>query len=469
MFNEFYYLLPLWILIAGAITVLKLEIFFHEKAREFVPPLAIFIYILSIFAVFQIGVNQTIMLFNETVKIDLLSQFFIISTLFSGLLSVLFASQYLVEHKAVTGEFYALNLFVVAGMVNVMISNELLTFFIGLEIMSIGSYVLAGYFRNKDRGIESALKYYLPGVFSTGFLLMGIAIIYGIFGSTFFNVISTSLNLKPNYIYVYYLGILLFLVGLSFKIALVPFHGYAPDVYEGSSSPISILFSTGVKVASFYFLIRIMGDVFNLYGDWLSILPLLSILTMTIGNIMAMVQNNIKRMLAFSSVAHAGYVLIAVVVLRKANIQDIYFSVGFYLLAYTFMTAGSFGLLGWFSRKEETFSSLDDLSGIAKRFPVLSLIMALFMFSLAGFPPTAGFFGKYYVFRLAIYYDYTWLAILGILNSFLSAYYYLRVVIYMYMKPYKETQYPEMRYSTGLALLISSLGVLFLGLIPLSF
>lgn len=471
MSNEFLFLLPLWSIITGALLVLFVEMMFHEKGRDIIPFITILFLLIAIIGTLRnyvelIAIGESIDLFHKTVKIDIITNLFILGALISGIIAVLFSVQYLVEHRAVTGEYYSLILLVISGMINLIIANEFLTFFVGLELMSIGSYVLAGYFRVRERSIESAIKYYLPGVFSTGLILMGIAFIYGITGTTFFESIRYILPFKLTSLYSFYFGVILLLAGLAFKIALAPFHAYAPDVYDGSAAPVSAFLSTGIKVAAFAALIRIMGEVLLIQGDWLNIMPILSILTMFIGNIMALNQDSIKRMLAYSSVAHAGYILLAIVTIDKSNLKEIYFAVSFYLLAYTFMTGGAFGLLGWLSRKEEKLVYFDDLSGIAKKYPWFSIIMAIFMFSLAGFPPTAGFFGKYYVFRLAIVNGYYGLALIGILNSFISAYYYLKVIIYMFMKKEQDIELPESFYTLRFGLLLSVVGTLIIGFIP---
>lgn len=474
MSNEFMFLFPLWIVIAGSILILFIEMIFQEKGRDIIPYVAILFVLFAIIGVIRnyiniITLNQSIYLFSNTVKIDTITNLFILGALLSSLLAILFSENYLIEHKAVTGEYYSIILLVLSGMINLIVANEFITFFVGLELMSLGSYVLAGYFRIRERSIEAAIKYYLPGVFATGLILMGIAFVYGISGTTFFDLINKTLPLKVNYIYTFYFGVILLIAGLSFKIAIAPFHAYAPDVYDGSAAPVSAFLSTGIKVAAFASLIRLMAEVFYIEGDWFNIIPILSILTMFIGNIMAFNQDSIKRMLAYSSVAHAGYILLAIVAINKSNLNEIYFAVGFYLLAYTFMTAGAFGLLGWISKKEEKYVYIDDLSGFSKNHPWLAIIMSIFMFSLAGFPPTAGFFGKYYVFRLAIVNEFYWLAIIGILNSFMSAYYYLRVVVYMFMKKEQEYELPTPFFSLRFALLISTIGTLIIGFIPFYF
>lgn len=464
MSNEFLFLLPLWIVIIGSLLILLIEAIFKESGRKVLFPFTILILLLTFFIQiivynWTIIAGKEIYLFYNTLKIQTITNLFNLSAIVAILLTVLFSEQYLIEHRSITGEYYFLILMTLAGMINLILANELITFFVGLELLSIASYVLTGYYRTREKSIEAALKYYLPGVFSTGFILMGIALLYGFSGTTFFDQIQYMLKIKQYSFYGFTLGFLFLFAGIAFKLTLVPFHSYAPDVYEGASAPISGLLSTGIKIAVFGILIRILEQTILLKEFWNEIVVLLSILTMFIGNIMALKQDNVKRMLAYSSIAHAGYVLIAFVSFENSSLKEIYFSVGFYLLAYTFMTFGAFGLLGWLSKKEEKYIYLDDLSGLYKKFPWISFAMAIFMFSLAGFPPTAGFFGKYYVFRLAIQSGYTWLAIIGILNSFLSAYYYLRIIIYMVLKKEEIIELPELHLSLKFAILFSVLGI----------
>lgn len=474
MGNEFLFLLPLWIVLIGSLLLLTVEMFStrENKLRNILPFLSGLLLFLAILAEVYLyskhgEFRNAILLFQMTVKIDLVSHIFTLGVLLSGFLAVLFSEQYLKEHRATTGEYYALLFVAVAGMINLIIAGEFLTFFVALELVSISGYILASYIRTRDISIEAALKYYLPGVFSTGFILMGIAIIYGVTGTTFFEDIKYLLPAKTKLLPLFFLGLLFLLAGIGFKIAFVPFHAYAPDVYEGSSAPVSGFLATGVKVATFAVFLRIFGDAFLFQGDWLQILPAIAIFTMFFGNIMAFLQNSIKRMLAYSSIAHAGYVLIGIVTLQKAETHDVGFAVGFYMLAYTLMTSGAFGVLGYLSRESEKYVTYDDLAGIAKSHPWLAAVMAIFMFSLIGFPPSAGFFAKYYIFRLALQEGYVILVIIGILNSFLSAYYYLKVIVYMFMKREEEVELTPLYSTMKLGILVSSAGVVILGFLPL--
>ncbi len=462
MAEEFVVLLPLWIIVIGAIGVLIIEAVWGTKGRSVLFAATMAILLLAFIGEIMVyrwtcAGAQDIFLFNRVLKISALTNLFVLSAIVAAILTILFSDHYLIAHAATTGEYYFLVLMVVAGMINVILSHELVTFLVGLELLSLGSYALAGYFRNREKSIEAALKYYLPGIFSTAIMVMGIAFIFGATGTTFFDQLNQGMLQMPHRSIAFVFGFIMLLAGIAFKLTLVPFHAYAPDVYEGASAPISGLLSTGIKIAVFASLVRILGDAFQLPSGK-AMFVFLSTATMAVGNSMALKQENIKRMLAYSSIAHAGYMVIALVSHSAIPARDMHFAIGFYLLAYTFMTLGSFGILGWLSGREERFIYLKDLAGISKRCPAISLALAVLMFSLAGFPPTAGFFAKYYVFRLAIVSGDLWLAIFGILNSFISAYYYLRVVVYIMMKNDNDVQLPALRLSLKLAILLSILG-----------
>ncbi|MBW7857927.1 MAG: NADH-quinone oxidoreductase subunit N [Leptonema sp. (in: Bacteria)] len=390
----------------------------------------------------------------------------------STVLTILFSADYLKQERAVTGEYYALLMLATAGMITLIVASEFLTLFVGLELVSLAGYVLAGYFRTRERSIEASLKYFLPGVFATGLILYGIATLFGATGSLSFQQISATLTTSQGQFYAIATAAVLILAGFSFKVAVAPFHAWAPDVYDGAAAPVSVVLSTGVKAAAFAALLRMFIEAFNFPGTWIGAFATLSVITMILGNVGAFLQKNVKRMLAYSSVAHAGYVVIAFTTVKIASADYIYHSVAVYMLAYTLMTGGAFGLLGYLGnlgQKGETRTDLADLAGLARTAPWVAVVMAVFMFSLAGFPPTAGFFGKYYVFKLAIENNYVWLAVLGVINSFLSVAFYLRVIVYMFMEPQVEkpvvSKPPVLVVS---ALLICVIGIFVAGFLPLA-
>jgi NADH-quinone oxidoreductase subunit N len=329
--------------------------------------------------------------------------------------------------------------------------------------MSVSFYALAGINRKSLKANEASLKYFLLGAFATGFIVYGIALIYGTAQSTSIEIIVGRFEeLSHNLLFI--AGVLLFLIGFSFKIAAFPFHMWVPDVYEGSSTTVAGLFSTGGKAAAFAAIIVTLGSIFNginhnIFEPYLAVIAVLSML---FGSIVAISQNNVKRMLAYSSIAHAGYMLIG---LAAGNYEGIA-GIIFYLAAYTFMNLGAFGVVSIIEGKNETNLNFDSYSGLASRQPLLAALLSLFMFSLAGIPPFAGFFGKYYVFIAAIKAHLTWLAIIGVISSAISVYFYLRIVVLMYFKePEVDVKVEESNFGL-LAVMISVLLVIVIGIAP---
>jgi NADH-quinone oxidoreductase subunit N len=381
------------------------------------------------------------------------------------LLTIFVSSTYVGREMKGPGEYYVLLFIATFGMMVMASSADLLTIFLGLEVMSIPLYVLAGIYRNRARSREASLKYFLMGAFASGFLLYGIALIFGAFGTTNLVVIAERFSFGGEYSGILTAaGITFLLVGLGFKVAIAPFHAWVPDVYEGSAAPVTAFMSAGPKAAGFVALFRIFTVFWPLVGEnFTAVLWILSVLTMTWGNIMAISQSNIKRMLAYSSIAHAGYVMIALTVGGKEGLA----AGMFYLLAYTIINIGAFAVIVFFAGQREKLENIKDYAGFGSRFPFPAIALTIFMLALAGFPATAGFLGKYKIFTAAINSGFVWLAIIGIANSLISVWYYIGVVVTMYMRPEGER-------STGIvlspslfvAILISLFGTLQLGLYP---
>ena len=390
------------------------------------------------------------------------ASFFAVLFSLSGLLSVLLSQSYIRKEAIEHGEYYALVLFAVAGMMTMAAAADLVAFFLGLEIMSVCFYVLAGFARRRLSSNEAALKYFLLGAFATGFLLYGIALIYGSTGTTAIaRILQSAAGQTGNPIFV--IGVALLLIGLLFKVAVVPFHMWVPDVYEGAPTTITAFMSTGGKAAAFsVFLIIFVPGLLAAVSPLRQVLALLAALTMVVGNIIAIVQTSIKRMLAYSSIAHAGYILTGVIAANSYGQNGILY----YLLAYTVMNIGAFGILSLLEDADGAGLTFTDYAGLSKRQPLLAGLMALFMFSLSGIPPFAGFFGKYYVFAGAISAGYTWLAILGVLMSAVSAYYYLRVVVVMYFSEGSGARDVRLSPLGIAAVIVSALAILELGLFP---
>ena len=390
-----------------------------------------------------------------------------------AILVILGADSYLDRENLPEAEFYALVLFASAGMGVLAGAQELLTAFIGLEMSSISSYVLAGYRRDALKSGESAMKYFLLGSFATAFFLYGIALFYGVTGTT--NLLKmdgadpSSALLK--------LGLGLILIGLGFKVAAAPFQIWTPDVYEGAPTPVTALFSAGPKAAAFALLLRIFADVKAATTFWFWAFWILAALTMFVGNLGALLQTNLKRLLAYSSIAHAGYVLVAFAAVTNLAATDTgpgaapaYAAVLFYLLTYAIVKVGAFTVVSQYGGAGEKHLTLDDYAGLGERQPVVAAVLSLFLLSLLGLPVTAGFLGKFYIFKAAMDSHLIWLAVLMAINSIIGAYYYIRVIVVMYMREpapdapvLAPTRFPAM---VNAVLVVTAFGTIFLGLAP---
>jgi NADH-quinone oxidoreductase subunit N len=405
--------------------------------------------------------------FSGMLLADGFAAFFRALVIVVGILTVLASYRFLTREGAETAEYHALILFSVAGQCVMVTASDLIMIFIGLEISSIASYVLAGYLRADKRNNESSLKYFLLGSFATGFLLYGIAWIYGLTGSTSLTTIHSVLasrDMTPSPVLVGFSAALIS-VGLGFKVSAAPFQIWAPDVYQGAPTPISAFLSAGPKAAAFAIFLRIFMTAFAPIGSgWEPLVWLSALLSMTIGNFAALTQSNIKRLLGYSSIAHAGYVLVAI----AARSQTGTAAAMFYLAAYALMNIGAFTVVTHLSGKGERFVSVDDFAGLATKQPFTAALLAIFLLSLIGVPLTGGFFGKFYIFRAALQSNLVWLAVLGLLNSAVAAYYYLRILVVMYMREPSEAASAAEPLSTGLtlALVLPAIGTFLLGIFP---
>jgi NADH-quinone oxidoreductase subunit N len=382
-----------------------------------------------------------------------------------GVTVVLFSPAYLLATKIDRGEYYALVLFCIVGMLGLVSSVELISLFVALEIMSVALYALAGMDRRRTESQEAAIKYFLTGAFSSAFLLYGIALLYGVSGSTSLARISWAIGAPSEAAPLAILGVGLLLVGFGFKVASVPFHMWAPDVYEGAPTTVTALMAAGVKAAAFGAFLRVFGHALSgMAREWQPAVAVLAVLTMVVGNLGALAQTNLKRMLAYSSVAHAGYLLTALLALRQTGAEAILF----YLVAYAAVNLGGFGALAALTRGDGREPlSLADVSGLAERRPVLAAALTLYLISLAGIPVSGGFVGKFYLFNAAVSAGYTSLAVIGVLMSVVSVYYYLGVVVAMYMRdPVGEDTWAPVGVASGLALGLSAAVVLVLGIFP---
>jgi NADH-quinone oxidoreductase subunit N len=379
-------------------------------------------------------------------------------------LMLLESIDYLKRRGMESGEFYILVLFSAAGMVIMAGANDLIVVFLGLETMSLALYVLAGFFRTRIEAGEASMKYFLLGAFASGFFLYGIALIYGATGSTNLHKIGAAVTAGASRDPLLLIGFGLLLVGFGFKISAVPFHMWTADVYEGAPTSVTAFIATGSKAAAFAALLRLLLESLRpLQGEWVWLFWVLAVLSMTLGNVVAIAQQNLKRMLAYSSIAHVGYMLIGIVAGGGLGGG----SVLFYLLVYTFTTAGAFGVILLLERGGEEAVGIDDTAGLATRHPLAALALALFLLSLVGIPPTAGFVGKFYLFGAAVRSGYVWLAVIGVLNSAVAAYYYLRVIVSMYMREPEGTPAVIMpSFAGALAVVVALWGVIQLGVFP---
>jgi len=401
--------------------------------------------------------------FHDTLRGDRYALFFAALLCVGSLLTVLMSIDYLREQPLPAGEYHALVLLSTSGMIFLAAANDLIVLFLALEIMSVAVYVLSGLLRREVRSTEAALKYFLLGAFASGFLLYGIAFFYGAAASTRLDLIAASVardGLRPFVL----LGMALVLVGFCFKVALIPFHVWTPDVYEGAPTAVTAFMAVGVKAAAFAAFARVfMAALGTVAPSWTGLLWVLAALTMTVGNVTAVRQRSVKRMLAYSSIAHAGYAVLGLVAATKDGGAALLF----YLAVYAFMTLGAFAVLIALGRRGEPGEDLADWAGVGFRHPVLGLSMAVFMLSLAGVPPTAGFAGKFYLFSAAIDAGYVGLAVIGVLNSLISVYYYLGVLVAMYMADgTRVVTAPSSRPYLLATILVTVVATLAIGILP---
>lgn len=424
----------------------------------------------------QIGVVAAlVILFTQTsdgayfqgmIVVDAFSRFFDIVFIILLSATMFLGSDYLKKNMEERGEYFAILLFTTVGLMFMTKAQDLTITFLGLELASISLYILVAFDRNRLRSNEAGVKYLLLGAFATGFFLFGIALIYGSTGTTHYDgiaaaiaagdVLSRTLTL---------LGIGLLMVGFGFKVALVPFHMYVPDVYQGAPTSTTAILATGPKIAGLATLLKLTTVAFVMTAqDWTGMLWILSALTMVVGNIIALQQDNIKRMLAYSSIAHTGYIVIAIL----TGTQDASFGLIFYVTAYGFTTLGAFGIVAIIEGKDETGLAIDDYKGLSRRNPYLAAGLTLALLSLAGFPPTAGFLGKFFIFNAAIDEGYTWLIIIAVMNSLVSVYYYLRPVIAMYMTDPEVVSKPAIPLTFIPVFLLLILVALGMGIFPMT-
>jgi NADH-quinone oxidoreductase subunit N len=402
--------------------------------------------------------------FSNMVKADHFSVFFHVLVIGIAAVVILSSFEYMAVQRIRAGEYYALILFGAVGMGLMSSAVELVLIFIALEISSISTYILAGFRRNEASSSESSLKYFLLGSFATAFFLYGVALMFGATGSTNIDVISQKLQAGRVELLVYVAMALMF-VGLGFKVAAAPFHVWTPDVYEGAPAPIVGFMSTAPKAAAFAVLLRVVFTI-NAPGR-VGLLWVAAALSMTLGNVGALVQTNVKRLLAYSSIAHAGYLLMAFAVTGSEDSVGGISAAMFYTAAYAAMNVGAFAVVSHFGSAGERYVSVEDYEGLGRSSPLLAAMLTIFLLSLIGIPMTGGFFAKFYVFSAAVKSHLIWLTLIGVVNSAVGAYYYLRVIVVMYMREArKEVPVSPIPLGLGVALAVSLVATLYLGMLP---
>jgi NADH-quinone oxidoreductase subunit N len=431
---------PEILLVVSALSVLLFDLMLPEEQKGLLATLCLWGILMALGLTIYLGARDvTGYAFSQMIALDPFAIFFTALFLAASFVTVLMSIDYIKSGALYHGEYLSLLLLATVGMILMVKGSDLIIIFLGIETLSLAVYVLAGFLRKNRKSTESSLKYFLLGAFSSAFLLYGIALVYGATGSTKLAEIALYIEEARLLSHPMVLASLaLLLVGFGFKVALVPFHMWTPDVYEGAPTPVTAFMSVGVKGAAFAALLRVLLTAFpSLTGNWAGLLWILAVCTMTVGNVVAISQTNIKRMLAYSSIAHAGYLLVAVVAGGDLGTTSLLY----YLLVYTMMNLGAFTVVIAYGRKGgnpapsvEGQLALSSYGGMAKRYPLLAASMAIFMFSLAGIPPLSGFVGKFYIFSAAVKQGYVGLAVIGVLNSLISVFFYLRITVLMYMR-----------------------------------
>lgn len=463
LFSNFSVLMPFNIMVVWACALLLLDVFLLKQRKGLTALLAALGLVVALgFALAQVG--EELVSFGGMVVVDGFATFLTILLLASGLAAIAIAFDYLRRMGLDRGEYYVLLLFSLSGMLLMAVAADLIVVFLALELLSIPLYVLAGFARPQIESEEASLKYFLLGAFAGGFILFGIAFVYGATGQTGLENIAGIISLGVADTGLLVAGAALILVGLGFKVAAVPFHMWTPDVYTGAPSTVTAFMAIGAKAAGFAALLRVFMTIFpTLVADMTPIFWVLAALTMILGNYVAIAQRNIKRMLAYSSIAHAGYILMALVPYAQEDVAaDSVAAALFYLLAYAFTNFGAWAVVVALEKREGKGLNLDDYAGLGAKYPLLAAAMTVFMLSFIGVPPTLGFVGKFYLFRVVLDGGFTGLALVGLLTSLVSAYYYLRVVVYMYMREGE----PEVRRESWLYLtvVVTAVGVVVLSI-----
>ncbi|HEX9634579.1 MAG TPA: NADH-quinone oxidoreductase subunit N [Candidatus Limnocylindria bacterium] len=469
--NDLVALLPELVLATLVLTIITVDLFLPRGAKWVLTPITVVGLLLAGAALFVVwGMNREV--YSGLYVVDDLSVFLKAATIVTGIFSTLFAPGYLSVRRIPLGEFNTVLVSALIGMCVLASSSDLITLFLGLELMTMPSYILAGLHKTDRYSNEGGLKYFLLGSFASAIVLFGVSWTFGLTGTTNIGEIASAVRVQMSG---GLLAAIAFLtVGATFKIAAVPFHYWTPDAYQGAPTPITGFLSVGPKIGAFALLIRVFVEALGpLRADWLGVFLVLTVLTMTVGNVIALTQVNVKRMLAYSSIAHTGYIMAGLAAFANANAeggrlaQQGIQSVLFYLLGYAVMNIAAFAVVGMLQRDTGRFGGLNSFAGLASRAPARAAAMGILMLSLTGIPPTVGFFAKLYVLLATVEARLGWLAVIIVLNAALAAFYYLRVIVYMYMRDPEDDPAPLERSPSGsLALALSVAAVIGLGLFP---
>jgi NADH-quinone oxidoreductase subunit N len=468
-------ILPELLIVGMACLILVLDPITPTGKKDFMAWMSLGV--LGVCALITMGdFGETTVAFGGLVVVDAYAAFWkMLLYLVSGL-TILLSMSYLKEEKIELAEYYAFVLLALAGMMVMVSGTDLLTIYLGIELMSITLYIMAGLKRHEARSIEASAKYFVLGAFSSGILLYGISLLFGVTGSTRLSEIATAVNGPALDDPLMLLALMLIIVGFGFKVAAVPFHMWTPDVYEGAPTSVTAFMAVASKAASFAAFLRVLLEAFGgVKPNWNMLILAICLLTVALGNLVAIVQTNVKRMLAYSSIAHAGYALVGVVVAGWVGTEAAVSSRGvsslmLYLAIYSFMTLGAFAMVAMLRKGGLEGEEIEDFTGLAKRHKGGAFLMLVFMISLAGIPPTAGFIGKFYLFMAAVNADLAWLAIFGLVFAAISAFYYLRIVMVMYMREPSSEQERNTRLAlspqVSVVLACALAGVVLLGIFP---
>ncbi len=465
--NDLVAIIPELILAGFAFAILLIDLWLPERMKSLNGLLALFGVVFS-FASVVMMYDKNLTAFNNMIVMDKASNFANVIMLLTAFVAIVMSFDFLKREDINLGEYYEVLLFSIVAMQILASTYNLIVMFIAVETLSIGMYILTGFLRNKDESVEGAMKYFILGSFASTFLVLGIGLFYGLFGSVDLNTIKASLSsTSAFYKYISILAFLFVFVGFGFKIASFPFHSWTPDVYASAPTPMSAFMSVAPKAASFLALLRfLVVGLGPIEIHWTKVLWVIAVLTMTFGNTVALWQKDLKRLLGYSSIAHAGYMLVGITAANELG----YGSVMFYLFGYLFMNLGAFAVAEFISQKEDRGTEIANLRGFGYKYPLIGAAMLVFMFCLAGVPPTVGFVGKYYLFSAAVKAHLYWLAVIGVINSAISAYFYLSVIVTMYMKGDAEEKIEVFNSVPVKAVIfVMAIAVLYIGIFPSQF